>query len=83
MNKFLTVFTTLIFAVCAAAATKPFVYDTQTGNAPALNKLYRDFYIFVDMAPSPRSTEKDSYFVRRHKIDLHRRRYPLGHPLVD
>ena len=56
MNKFLTVFTTLIFAVCAAAATKPFVYDTQTGNAPALNKLYRDFYIFVDMAPSPRST---------------------------
>lgn len=55
MNKFLTVFT-LIFAVCAAAATKPFVYDTQTGNAPALNKLYRDFYIFVDMAPSPRST---------------------------
>ena len=45
MNKFLTVFTTLIFAVCAAAATKPFVYDTQTGNAPALNKLYRDFYI--------------------------------------
>ena len=56
MNKFLTVFTTLIFAVCAAAATKPFVYDTQTGNAPALNKLYRDFYIFVDMAPSPQST---------------------------
>lgn len=60
MNKFLTVFTTLIFAVCAAAATKPFVYDTQTGNAPALNKLYRDFYIFVDMAPSPRST--NSYY---------------------
>lgn len=56
MNKFLTVFTTLIFAVCAAAATKPFVYDTQTGNAPALNKLYRDFFIYVDMAPSPRST---------------------------
>lgn len=56
MNKFLTVFTTLIFAVCAAAATKPFVYDTQTGNAPALNKLYRDFYIYVDMAPSPQST---------------------------
>lgn len=56
MNKFLTVFTTLIFAVCAAAATKPFVYDTATGNAPAVNKLYRDFYIFVDMAPSPRST---------------------------
>lgn len=60
MNKFLTVFTTLIFAVCAAAATKPFVYDTQTGNAPALNKLYRDFYIYVDMAPSPRST--NSYY---------------------
>ena len=60
MNKFLTVFTTLIFAVCAAAATKPFVYDTATGNAPAVNKLYRDFYIFVDMAPSPRST--NSYY---------------------
>lgn len=60
MNKFLTVFTTLIFAVCAAAATKPFVYDTQTGNAPALNKLYRDFYIYVDMAPSPQST--NSYY---------------------
>ena len=60
MNKFLTVFTTLIFAVCAAAATKPFVYDTQTGNAPALNKLYRDFFIYVDMAPSPRST--NSYY---------------------
>lgn len=55
MNKFLTVFTTLIFAVCAAAATKPFVYDTQTGNAPALNKLYRDFYIYVDMAPRLRA----------------------------
>lgn len=60
MNKFLTVFTTLIFAVCAAAATKPFVYDTATGNAPAVNKLYRDFYIFVDMTPSPRST--NSYY---------------------
>ena len=60
MNKFLTVFTTLIFAVCAAAATKPFVYDTQTGNAPALNKLYRDFYIFVDMAPLPQSASSGS-----------------------
>lgn len=55
MSNFLTFSAALIFAACAAAATKPFTYDTQTGNAPALNKLCRDFYIYVDMAPSPKS----------------------------
>lgn len=38
------------------SATKPFVYDTTTGNSPSVNKIYRDFYIFVDMTPSPQST---------------------------
>lgn len=45
-----------LFAACCLnvyGATKPFVYDTATGNATAVNKLYRDFYIFVDMDPSP------------------------------
>lgn len=48
-----------LMAFCGLAlhsATKPFVYDTTTGNSPSVNKIYRDFYIFVDMAPSPRST---------------------------
>lgn len=36
-----------------SAATRPFVYDTATGNAPSVDRLYRDFYIYVDMSPSP------------------------------
>lgn len=40
------------------SATKPFVYDTTTGNSPSVNKIYRDFYIYVDMSPSPYSDSK-------------------------
>lgn len=36
-----------------SAATRPFVYDTATGKAPSVDRLYRDFYIYVDMSPSP------------------------------
>ena len=38
-----------------SAATRPFVYDTATGKAPSVDRLYRDFYIYVDMSPSPAS----------------------------
>jgi hypothetical protein len=50
-----------LMALCSLAlrsATKPFVYDTTTGNAPSVNKIYRDFYIYVDMSPSPYSDSK-------------------------
>lgn len=39
-----------------SAATRPFVYDTATGKAPSVDRLYRDFYIYVDMSPSPSCT---------------------------
>ena len=48
-------------AFCSLAlhsATKPFVYDTTTGKSPSVNKIYRDFYIYVDMSPSPYSDSK-------------------------
>lgn len=50
-----------LMAFCSLAlhsATKPFVYDTTTGNSPSVNKIYRDFYIYVDMSPSPYSNSK-------------------------
>lgn len=50
-----------LMAFCSLAlhsATKPFIYDTTTGNSPSVNKIYRDFYIYVDMSPSPYSNSK-------------------------
>lgn len=57
MHKILTLLICLL-PITALAATKPFVYDTTTGNSPSVNKIYRDFYIYVDMSPSPYSNSK-------------------------
>ena len=57
MHKILTLLICLL-PITAFAATKPFVYDTTTGNSPSVNKIYRDFYIYVDMSPSPYSDSK-------------------------
>lgn len=57
MHKILTLLICLL-PITALAATKPFVYDTTTGTSPSVNKIYRDFYIYVDMSPSPYSDSK-------------------------
>lgn len=57
MHKILTLLICLL-PITAFAATKPFVYDTTTGNSPSVSKIYRDFYIYVDMSPSPYSDSK-------------------------
>lgn len=57
MHKILTLLICLL-PITAFAATKPFIYDTTTGNSPSVNKIYRDFYIYVDMSPSPYSDSK-------------------------
>lgn len=53
MKRICAIFFAAVFSALAGAASKPFVYDTTTGDAPAVNRLYRDFYIYVDMMPSP------------------------------
>lgn len=56
------------FAPFAEGATKPFVYDTSTGEAPSVNRLYRDFYIYVDMSPSPSTTQLYQANPRRNNV---------------
>lgn len=44
------------YAPCVRAATRPFVYDTATKKAPSIDRLYRDFRLYVDTMPTARQT---------------------------
>ncbi len=44
------------YAPCARAATRPFVYDTATKKAPSVDRLYRDFRLYIDTMPTARQT---------------------------
>ena len=57
MNRktFFLAFSALAFASAKSrAATRPFVYDTATNKAPSVDRLYRDFRLFIDTMPTAR-----------------------------